>query len=354
MSYKWRGDSQVVTYTEASKRKVSVGPLEFPTKLLQNVRVLGNERQGRPHLVCDKPPTKTSGHDIMLLHPTPNETPPDTLDGAYAPRASLSSTAISDPMIEPTHPVIFRVFSPPPHGLELEHDSVPVRQMMFRRLIQDARESGIKDEEHDTNLSRNTSVVMTGVPLTDTSKMHMGDSVARTLAAEGYSATRQSKTLNFGQKSINVLLGAQLPLPAPATSVVPATSNVTHPPPDHLSNSMRVCTTRSFCKHQKAIRSRDDCVSWFSSLDSGPIETPPPSPDCYSHALQGGDLFIHTYSHGRQAWMWGELGWMPVQEGQSHPHIAGYYLSIARSGEPSWVTGKTMATYRAKNRKCLS
>ncbi|KAI6006112.1 hypothetical protein EDD15DRAFT_2359247 [Pisolithus albus] len=174
--------------------------------------------------------------------------------------------------------------------------------------------SGIKDEEHDTNLSCNASVVMTGVPLyapsqpnpsvpqfidwsarTDTSKMHMGDSVARTLAAEGYSATRQSKTLNFGQKSINVLLGAQLPLPAPATSVVPATSNVTHPPPDHLSNSMRVCTTRSFCKHQKAIRSHDDCVSWFSSLDSGPIETPPPSPDCYSHALQGGDLFIHTY-----------------------------------------------------------
>ncbi|KAI5989234.1 hypothetical protein EDC04DRAFT_2614369 [Pisolithus marmoratus] len=264
---------------------------------------------------------------------------------------------------EPAHPVIFKVFSPPLHGLELERDSVPVCQMMFRRLIQDGRES-VKGEEHDTNLSRNTSVVMMGVPLyyassqpnpsvcqfidwsarTDIGKMHMGDSVVRTLA--------ESKILNFSQKPINVLPGVQLPLPLPAASFVPATSNVTHLPPDHLSNSMRICATRSFCKHQKAIRSHDDCVSWFSSLDSGPIETPPPSPDCYSHALQGGDLFVHTYIHGRQAWMWGELGWMPVQEGQSHLHITGYYLSIAGSGEPSWVTGKTMATYRVKNRKC--
>ncbi|KAI5993680.1 hypothetical protein EDC04DRAFT_2613333 [Pisolithus marmoratus] len=126
---------------------------------------------------------------------------PSTLDGVHVPRARFSSTDISDPMIEPAHPVIFRVFSPPPHGLELERDSVPVRQMMFRRLIQDGRES-VKGEEHDTNLSRNTSVVMTGVPLyyassqpnpsvrqfidwsarTDTGKMHMGDSVVRTLA----------------------------------------------------------------------------------------------------------------------------------------------------------------------------
>lgn len=256
---------------------------------------------------------------------------------------------------------MFRVFSPPPRGLELERDDVPVRHQMFRRLVQDSRESGLKGEEHETNLSCNMSVVMMGVPLTDTSKIHMGDSVLRTLPAEDYPTTRQGKLLNFGQNTTRVLPGMELPPLALVTGFVPATSNATHLPHDRPPNSMRTTltplptypsTARAFCRHQKAIRSRNDCVSWFSSQDSYLIETPPSSPDCYSHALQNGDLFVHTHNDGRQAWMWRESGWTPVQEGQSHPHIAGYCLFIAGSGEPSWVTGKTMATYRAKNRKC--
>ncbi|KAI5990279.1 hypothetical protein EDC04DRAFT_2614211 [Pisolithus marmoratus] len=169
---------------------------------------------------------------------------------------------LSDLMIEPTHPVIFSVLLPPLRGLELERDNVPVCHQIFRRLIQDARECGVKGEEYDTIKLTDWST------RADTSKMHVGDSNVRTLPAETGSAARQCRILN-----------------------------------------------------------------------SGPVEAPPSSPDCYSHALQGGDLFVHTHDHGRQAWMWGESGWMLVQE--------------ARSGEPSWVTGKTMATYHLKNRKCL-
>ncbi|KAI6149225.1 hypothetical protein BKA82DRAFT_4013870 [Pisolithus tinctorius] len=232
---------------------------------------------------------------------------------------------------------MFRVFSPPPRGLELERDDVPVRHQMFRRLVQDSRES----------LTQVFVKVIDRAARTDTSKIHMGDSVLRTLPAEDYPTTRQGKLLNFGQNTTRVLPGMELPPLALVTGFVPATSNATHLPHVRPPNSMRTTltplptypsTARAFCRHQKAIRSRNDCVSWFSSQDSYLIETPPSSPDCYSHALQNGDLFVHTHNDGRQAWMWRESGWTPVQE--------------AGSGEPSWVTGKTMATYRAKNRKC--
>ncbi|KAI6147512.1 hypothetical protein EDD17DRAFT_1514512 [Pisolithus thermaeus] len=120
----------------------------------------------------------------------------------------LSPRDISDPMIEPTHPVIFRVFSPPPRGLELERD--PTAAECPNALLE---------------------MLKKGMPLTDASKMHTSNTVIRTLPAE---AMPRSK----------------------------------------------IC----------------------------------------------------------QTWIWGESGWMPVQE--------------AGSGEPSWVTGKTMAMYRVKNRKC--
>ncbi|KAI6098662.1 hypothetical protein EDD16DRAFT_1527161 [Pisolithus croceorrhizus] len=205
----------------------------------------------------------------------------------------LSPRDISDPMIEPTHPVIFRVFSPPPRGLELERD--PTAAECPNALLE---------------------MLKKGMPLTDASKMHTSNTVIRTLPAE---AMPRSKILNPEPNPGLVLPGMPLPLCAPVTGFVPTTS-------------------KEFCKHQKAIRSHDDCVLWFSSMDSEPMGTPSSSPSCYSHALQDGDLFVHSHNHGCQTWIWGESGWMPVQE--------------AGSGEPSWVTGKTMAMYRVKNRKC--
>ncbi|KAI6104679.1 hypothetical protein EV401DRAFT_1893275 [Pisolithus croceorrhizus] len=222
---------------------------------------------------------------------------------------------------------MFSVHSPPPRGLELERDNVPVRHQMFGRLIQDSRECGVKGEEYDTTKLTDQST------RTGASKMHVGDSVVRTLPAKTGSAARPCKILNFVEGPVHV---------SPETGFTATTSDFMH-----------VLPARAFRRHQKAIRSRSDCISWFSSLNSGPMEAPPSSPNCYSHTLQGGDLFVHTHDRGHKAWMWGESGWMPVQEGHSHPSIAGYYLSIAGSGEPSWVTGKTMATYRSKNRKCF-
>ncbi|KAI6103717.1 hypothetical protein EDD16DRAFT_300509 [Pisolithus croceorrhizus] len=197
---------------------------------------------------------------------------------------------------------------------------------VFHHLIHE-RNSGVKGEEYDTTKLTDQST------RTGASKMHVGDSVVRTLPAKTGSAARPCKILNFVEGPVHV---------SPETGFTATTSDFMH-----------VLPARAFRRHQKAIRSRSDCISWFSSLNSGPMEAPPSSPNCYSHTLQGGDLFVHTHDRGHKAWMWGESGWMPVQEGHSHPSIAGYYLSIAGSGEPSWVTGKTMATYRSKNRKCF-
>ncbi|KAI6033534.1 hypothetical protein BKA83DRAFT_4121000 [Pisolithus microcarpus] len=216
-------------------------------------------------------------------------------------------------MIEPTHPVIFRVFSPPPCGLQLERDDVPERN------------SGARGEEHNPNLSCNTSVMMIGQMLARCIRVtHLSEhSLLRFILpcheARCTAVLLGVDSLNSDPNSVHDLPGAPPPLSVPVTGLVPATSE-------------------EFCKHQKAIRSRNDRVSWFSSMDSEPIGAPSSSPKCYSHALQDGDLFTHTHSHGCQAWIWGEPGWMPVQE--------------AGSGEPSWVMGKTMSTYRAKNRKC--
>ncbi|KAI5984535.1 hypothetical protein EDD15DRAFT_2201253 [Pisolithus albus] len=272
---------------------------------------------------------------------------------ALFPLSSITEeNTIDDLMIEPTHPVMFSILSPPPRGLELERDvgilinnqaanvTIPIDFMRYRmsryttrcsdvpsrmlengklglcsnvshvflRLIHE-RNSGVKGEEYDI------------IKLTDRST---GKNASKMHLILGMSS------LDFDKNPVHVL---------PGTGFAATTSNVTHLPHRQSSNFMHVCPARAFRRHQKAIRSHNDCVSWFSSLNSGPVEAPPPSSDCYSHALQGGDLFVHTHDRGRQAWMWGESGWMPVQE--------------AGSGEPSWVTGKTMATYRSKNRKCF-
>ncbi|KAI6096094.1 hypothetical protein EDD16DRAFT_1528250 [Pisolithus croceorrhizus] len=130
-----------------------------------------------------------------------------------------------------------------------------------------------------------------GVPLTDASKMHMSNAVIRTLPTEAMPRSKMHEVL-LGVDSLNPKPNPGLVLPGMLLPLcAPATGS---------------CT-------------------------------------CYIQSK------IPTIC---QTWMWGESGWMPVQEGHSHPHLMGYYLSIAGSREPSWVTRKTMAMYHVKNRKC--
>ncbi|KAI0648272.1 hypothetical protein C8Q79DRAFT_1008617 [Trametes meyenii] len=68
-----------------------------------------------------------------------------------------------------------------------------------------------------------------------------------------------------------------------------------------------------------------------------------------------GYLYLHESSNGgRQTWIFGYLGeWVPVELGHPHPFLQGYLLHFCGNGEPSWITRKTFASYRAalKRRK---
>ena len=71
----------------------------------------------------------------------------------------------------------------------------------------------------------------------------------------------------------------------------------------------------------------------------------------YSDPLCEGDLFINVFSGGIQAWVWKGKAWVPIKGGDPHPYIDGYCVSFLQDGEPSWVTKKTMVTYRGKRRR---
>ena len=106
-----------------------------------------------------------------------------------------------------------------------------------------------------------------------------------------------------------------------------------------------------FQRCRKAIRSCEEVTSWYCSRSSRPMDFPSLSPHLYSEALCENDLFIHTCSNGIQAWIWNGETWVPIKEGDPHPHITGYCVSFLEKGEPSWVTKKTIVTYRSKRRR---
>ena len=81
------------------------------------------------------------------------------------------------------------------------------------------------------------------------------------------------------------------------------------------------------------------------------MDFPSLSPHLYSEALRENDIFIHMFSNGIQAWIWNGETWVPIKEGDPHPHITGYCVSFLEKGEPSWVTKKTIVTYRSKQRR---
>ena len=106
-----------------------------------------------------------------------------------------------------------------------------------------------------------------------------------------------------------------------------------------------------FRRFRKAIRSREDVTLWYHSQSSVPVDEPSSSSLHYSDALSDGDLFMNVFSGGIKAWVWKEKAWVPIKEGDPHPRIDGYCVSFLQNGEPSWVTRKTMVTYRGKRRR---
>ena len=109
-------------------------------------------------------------------------------------------------------------------------------------------------------------------------------------------------------------------------------------------------TDGTFKKFYKAICSHEETISWHSGKSSQALDQPPISPTRYGGTLQSGDLFINIHSDGIQCWIQELDCWVSVEEGHPHLFLKSYHLILLKNGDPSWVTRKTIITYKAKMR----
>ncbi|KAG2744866.1 hypothetical protein P692DRAFT_20693236, partial [Suillus brevipes Sb2] len=99
-------------------------------------------------------------------------------------------------------------------------------------------------------------------------------------------------------------------------------------------------------RQEHKIRGLDVTMGWYESEGADRIS----SPTCL-HA-QLGDLFIHRYGNSSlQIWLSNGSAWEPnIQDGHHHPVLKDHRLCVREGGEPSWVTRKTLATYKTRGR----
>ncbi|KAG1867491.1 hypothetical protein C8R48DRAFT_671715 [Suillus tomentosus] len=99
-------------------------------------------------------------------------------------------------------------------------------------------------------------------------------------------------------------------------------------------------------RQEHKIRGLDAMMGWYESEGPNRIS----SPTCL-HA-QLGDLFIHRYGNSSvQIWLSNGSDWESnIQDGHHHPVLKDHRLCVREGGEPSWVTRKTLATYKTRGR----
>lgn len=126
--------------------------------------------------------------------------------------------------------------------------------------------------------------------------------------------------------------GAGLPTPT-------ENSTVNHPQSTASKYSAR--------RIEHKIRGLDRIMHWYDSRGCEPLLAPPP---CES--LECGDLYIHqslSTPTSRQMWIWSaQQGWQGAQECQAHPLLPMHRLWFSATGEPRWVTQKTISTYKGR------
>ncbi|KAG2747837.1 hypothetical protein P692DRAFT_20688065, partial [Suillus brevipes Sb2] len=95
------------------------------------------------------------------------------------------------------------------------------------------------------------------------------------------------------------------------------------------------------------IRGLDQIMHWFDSRGCEPLLVPLPY-----ESLECGDLYIHqsfSTPNTRQIWIWSAQGsWEAAQENQGHPLLPMHRLWFGTTGEPRWVTQKTISTYKGR------
>lgn len=100
----------------------------------------------------------------------------------------------------------------------------------------------------------------------------------------------------------------------------------------------------------RKIRGQDAHVTYFLSYGAEPLSSPDNSIACMN-----GDLFVHRWSVGQtpQIWMKDARGtWDRIYPCSArHPFLPDHRLHLTKSGEPSWITKKSVVTYRGRERQ---
>ncbi|KAG1854900.1 hypothetical protein F4604DRAFT_1932561 [Suillus subluteus] len=114
-----------------------------------------------------------------------------------------------------------------------------------------------------------------------------------------------------------------------------------------LSHLQSNASQHSARRMEHKIRGLDQIMHWFYSRGCEPLLAPPP---CES--LECGDLYIHqplSTPNTRQMWIWSaQESWEDAQENQAHPLLPMHRLWFGATGEPRWVTQKTISTYKGR------
>ncbi|KAI0314493.1 hypothetical protein OF83DRAFT_442906 [Amylostereum chailletii] len=107
-------------------------------------------------------------------------------------------------------------------------------------------------------------------------------------------------------------------------------------------------TAISVQRFQRRVRSTEFNIVWFVSFGEEALSHPHPV-----GAAAEGDIYVHKVMGGSpQTWLRnGEDLWLPVAVGDVHPRLPTHCLNLLPNGDPSWVTKKTVTTYRSRARQ---
>jgi hypothetical protein len=132
--------------------------------------------------------------------------------------------------------------------------------------------------------------------------------------------------------------------------VIPDVPGADSPTPTEnstLNHPQSTASQYSARRIEHKIRGLDQIMHWYDSRGCEPLLAPPP---CES--LECGDLYIHqslSTPTSRQMWIWSaQQGWQDAQEYQAHPLLPMHRLWFSATGEPRWVTQKTISTYKGR------
>jgi hypothetical protein len=97
-------------------------------------------------------------------------------------------------------------------------------------------------------------------------------------------------------------------------------------------------------RHERKVRGTDQFMCWYEVARTS--EEPPSLP------AKTGDLFLERCGDASElrVWLWESDRWNKIASEHPHPLLPNRVLYINPSGDPRWVTRKTLTTYRSRKR----